>query len=87
VELASAPDATRLQVRAVAFEGDRDTSRDRDVETLWCGDFGKLQGLLAAQGGSIAIEKALAVGAMPLKTVDAPLEQRAEQNARIGQSN
>lgn len=73
-EISSAADVERLQARAVAFDAQRDTSSDRDVETMWCGDFGKLQGLLATQGGSIEIERALAVGAVPLKAVDRPFE-------------
>jgi len=70
VELAGGADAERLQVRAVAFSGDRDLNRDRDVETLWCGDFEKLRKLVSGKGNSIVIERALAIGASPLKVVN-----------------
>lgn len=72
VELASAFDAERLQVRAVAFSADRDTKRDRDIETIWCGEFGKLQDLLSKDGSTLAIERALPTGASPLKAVEGP---------------
>jgi hypothetical protein len=72
VEIASAADAERMQVRAVAFYASRDQSRDFGVETTWCGDFGKLQALVASQGGAIQIERGLAVGAIPLKVVGSP---------------
>jgi hypothetical protein len=69
VELASPPGVERMQVRAVAFSADRNLAQDFGVETAWCGDFGKLQSLLASQGGAIEIERAMAVGAVPLKAV------------------
>jgi hypothetical protein len=72
VEIASAADAERMQVRAVAFYASRDQSRDFGVETTWCGNFGKLQALVASHGGAIQIERGLAVGAIPLKVVGSP---------------
>ena len=71
VEIGGAADATRLQVRAVALSAGRDTGRDRDVETIWCGDFGKLQVLISDKGGAITIEKSVSIGASPLKVLDA----------------
>jgi predicted transcriptional regulator len=71
VELAGGEDAERLQVRAVAFSDARDTRRDKDIETIWCGDFEKLRGIVSTQGSSIVIDKALAIGATPLKVVEA----------------
>jgi len=71
VELSSAASDERMQVRAVAFSQGRDLSGDARVETAWCGDFGKLQSMLASQGGAIDIERSIAIGALPLKTVDA----------------
>lgn len=70
VEISSAASGERMQVRAVAFSANRDLSRDSDVETAWCGDFGKLQSMLASQGGGIDIERSHAIGAMHLKAVD-----------------
>ena len=57
------------QVRVVSTDANRDVSRDRDVESLWCGEFGQLQDLLASQGDELLIERALGVGAVPLKVV------------------
>lgn len=74
VELAGAPDAARLQVRAVTFTHSRDQNRERDVETIWCNDFHKLQELISAKGGSVLIEKSLEIGAVPLHVVPAPDE-------------
>lgn len=59
----------RMQVRVVSTEANRDVSRDRDVESMWCGEFGQLRDLLAAQGDELRIERALGVGAVPLKVV------------------
>ena len=57
-------------MRVVAFEeGAPNPARDRDAETLWCGDVAKLKLQLAAAGGTLTIEKALAVGAAPIKRV------------------
>ena len=57
----------RIQVRAVAVTADRDTRRDKDIETLWCGEFSRLQELLAEQGDNLIIERAMGVGTAPLK--------------------
>lgn len=70
VEIAGAADAARLQVRAVAFDPARDSRRDRDAETLWCADFHQLEEMLAQQGSGVVVEKALAIGAAPLKVVE-----------------
>lgn len=80
VELAGPVDAQRLQVRAVAFERDRNPMRERDVESLWCSDFKKLQNSIAAQGGAVTIEKALAVGAVPLHQVDREDQVRSSES-------
>lgn len=70
VEVAAAGE--RMQMRPVAFEsGGRgpDAARDRDAETIWCGDVSSLQQRLGELGGGLAIEKALPIGATPLKRV------------------
>ena len=74
VELGGNAGNGRLQVRAVAMDAQRDRSRDRDVETLWCGDFSRLQAQLSAQGSDLQIERALGVGEVPLKEVEAVTE-------------
>jgi len=58
IELAGAPDAQRMQVRTVAFSAGRDNKRDRDAETIWCGDFTKLRSIVATQASSLELEKA-----------------------------
>jgi hypothetical protein len=73
VELSGGSKSDLLQVRAVAFGNStdaRDTSRDRDIETIWCGEFGRLQSLIAKDGGSLAIEHARPIGQFPLKLVE-----------------
>jgi hypothetical protein len=70
VEVSAAAGGKRMQMRAVAFEtGGRgpDITRDRDAETIWCGDVSNLQERLAATGSDLSIEKALPIGATPLK--------------------
>jgi hypothetical protein len=69
VEIGGQAQASRLQVRAVALTESREIARDKDVETLWCGDFGRLQDLLVAEGDSLLIERAMGVGEVPLKVV------------------
>lgn len=72
VELAAPEDASRLQVRLVGADNPasaRSAGRDRDQEAMWCSEFGKLSELVEASGGDIVIERALAVGAQPVKTV------------------
>lgn len=72
VELGGGTKTDRLQVRAVAFAGTgpvRDESRDRDIETMWCSEFESLRTLIASSGGGIEIERALPVGATPLKQI------------------
>jgi hypothetical protein len=73
VELSGGSKSDLLQVRAVAFGNStetRDTSRDRDIETIWCSEFERLQSLIAKDGGSLAIEHARPIGQFPLKLVE-----------------
>lgn len=73
VELSGGSKSDLLQVRAVAFGNStdaRDTTRDRDIETIWCGEFTRLQSLIAKDGGSLAIEHARPIGQFPLKVVE-----------------
>lgn len=60
-------DNGRLQVRAIALSSDHDRARDRDIETIWCGEFQRLQALLKDKGSELLIERALSVGEVPLK--------------------
>lgn len=73
VELSGGSKSDLLQVRAVAFGGSadkRDTSQDRDIETIWCGEFERLQSLIAKDGGSVTIEHARPAGQFALKFVE-----------------
>lgn len=67
VEVGGKADNGRLQVRAIALNSDRDKARDRDIETIWCGEFQRLQALLKDKGSELLIERALSVGEVPLK--------------------
>jgi hypothetical protein len=72
VELGVPPDADRLQVRVVAFAptgAARDTSRDADVEGLWCSEVEQLRALLNDAGYGTEMERAAPPGTVPLKTV------------------
>ena len=69
VEVSGKAENGRLQVRAVALNSNHDKQRDRDIETIWCGEFHRLQTLLTSQGNEILIEKALGVGEVELKVV------------------
>lgn len=84
VELGAPPDAARLQVRLVGAErplAPRDAQRDRDMEALWCGDFQRLREGLASGGTDVAVERALEVGAQPVKSV--ALEAPAPEEASV----
>jgi len=72
VELSGGSQADVMQVRAVGIGNSaeaRDTGRDRDMETIWCGEFERLQSLVAKAGGNFSIESARPVGQYPLKVV------------------
>jgi hypothetical protein len=85
VELGAPRDMSRLQVRLVGSHRPsvlRNAQRDRDMEKIWCSDFGRLQQVLAKDGGEVVIERALDVGVEPVKTVtfvDSELDVRKEQ--------
>jgi hypothetical protein len=89
VELGAVEDAEKVQVQLVAFEQSSDTSKasqDRDRETIWCSEFSRLQSLLEKSGTSLHIEKALPVGAKPLKQVQEP-SAASERSRRSKESN
>lgn len=72
VELSGVQQADIMQVRAVGIgdpAGARDTGRDRDMETIWCNEFERLQALVAKAGGNVSIESARPVGQYPLKVI------------------
>jgi hypothetical protein len=74
LELGAASDLSRLQVQLVGSDqpsAPRDKARDRDREVSWCSDFDRLRASVAAAGGELVIERALAAGAQAVKTVPA----------------
>jgi hypothetical protein len=95
VEIKASDEMERLQVRAVAFRGVSapvDAARDREAETTWCSDLGRLREQLAAGSGELVIEHAQPIGATPLKVISegavadadvrAPRVRSALRNAR-----
>lgn len=78
VEVGGRAEAGRLQVRAVSLTDANDRARDRDIETIWCGEFSRLRALLGGQGSELVVERALGVGEVPLKVVEA---SRADDHA------
>jgi hypothetical protein len=61
VELSGGSKSDLLQVRTVGIGNPaevRDVHRDRDMETIWCGEFERLQSVVAKSGGSLSIESA-----------------------------
>lgn len=82
VEIGGNTEGERLQVRAVAYSADRDTARDRDVETIWCGEFSKLQADFAEHGSTLDIERAHSVGSAPLKIVPVAEEGQEQKDVR-----
>lgn len=72
VELSGGAQSDLLQVRAIGIgdpaEG-RDPLRDRDMETIWCSEFERLQALVAKRGGNLSIETARPIGQYPLKII------------------
>ena len=72
IELAAPADAARLQIKLVGSDRPstpRSARRDRDQETIWCSEFGKLQNLIARSSGELVLERAQPVGAVVVKTV------------------
>lgn len=69
VEIAAGGAMERLQVRAVAFDSTRDSTKDIPAEQRWCDDFSKLKEVFKALGSELIVEKALGVGVVPLKVL------------------
>ncbi|MHC9084887.1 hypothetical protein ACYX7E_07600 [Luteimonas sp. RIT-PG2_3] len=70
VEVGGRAETGRLQVRPVSLTDTGDRSRDRDIETIWCGEFTRLRSLLAERGSELTIEKAMGIGEVPLKVIE-----------------
>jgi hypothetical protein len=81
IEVAGGGANERLQVRAVALSASRDMTRDLDAESRWCQDFTKLQAELRVNGDELVIDKALPVGAVPLRVVEAEADEQTGTRA------
>ena len=72
IEVIGNVDSGRVQMRTVAFrkpDSNTDNSSDRAAETAFCSDVSKLQEEFAAEGNQLVIERAVEIGATPLKTI------------------
>ncbi|NZA25432.1 hypothetical protein H0E84_03475 [Luteimonas sp. SJ-92] len=87
VEVGGQAATGRLQMRAVAFDAARDRGRDRDIETLWCDDYRQLEARLHEAGGTIRVERALAVGEVPLKEIAADASSTRRETEAPRQRN
>lgn len=87
VEVGGRTETGRLQVRAVSLTDTRDSTRDRDIETIWCGEFTRLRSLLADRGSELTIEKALAIGEVPLKVIEVEDKSSSEATGRSARNS
>jgi len=71
----------KVQVRSIAFDAARDSSQDLAEERRWCGDFGKLKAALQERGCEVVVERALGVGAAPLRVVEIVEDNRRSQTS------
>ncbi|TFZ55602.1 hypothetical protein E4V01_22045 [Methylorubrum sp. Q1] len=72
VEFAAPADASRMQARLVGSDrpsSPQNANRDKDQETIWCGQFDELRSVLADHGGHVEIERALPAGEQAVKTI------------------
>ncbi|MFF8802879.1 MULTISPECIES: hypothetical protein [unclassified Methylobacterium] len=75
VEFAAPADASRMQARLVGSDrpsSPRNANRDKDQETIWCGQFDQLRSVMADHGGHVEIERALPAGEQAVKTISLP---------------
>ncbi|NVK53822.1 MAG: hypothetical protein HWD85_12875 [Flavobacteriaceae bacterium] len=72
VEFMSPKNLSRIQARVVADEDrsqERSQSLDKHQEEIWCDDFTEIREILESEDLSIRIEKAHAIGTIPIKEV------------------
>lgn len=72
VEFMSPKNLSRIQARVVADEDrskERSQSLDKHQEEIWCDDFSEIRKILESEDLSIRIEKAHAIGTIPVKEV------------------
>lgn len=83
VEISAGAEMERLQVRAVAFDTNRDSSGDIPAEQRWCDDFGAFKEALKAQGSEVIVERAKGVGAVPLKLLSISKKDEARPRSSV----
>jgi len=84
VELGGGAAAARLQLRTVTFAADpgRTTTDDNAAETAWCAEVEQLKAIAAAAGAELTVERARAVGEVPVKVVAAAPMHSGQQRER-----
>lgn len=84
VEISGKIDSGRVQMRTVAFRHPTrsiNATKDQAAETSFCSDVSKLQQELAEAGNQILIERAVAIGTAPVKTVS--VDMADEETRRL----
>lgn len=69
----------RFQARTVALTHQRDTTRDKDVDAIWCSQHQQLQAILAKSHAELLVERALPAGQNVMKVIER--EDTAHQHA------
>lgn len=86
VELAAPRAGTAIQARVVAGGSQSRTAlRDREAEQTWCGEFARLQALLADDGFQVQLLRAQPAGSVPVKTA-APALSGVERDRTLGKT-
>lgn len=62
--------SARFQARTVALTHQRDTTRDKDVDAIWCGQQQQLRAILARSNAELIIERALPAGQNAMKVIE-----------------
>lgn len=68
-----------FQARTVALTHQRDTTRDKDVDAIWCSQHQQLQAILAKSHAELLVERALPAGQNAMKVIER--EDTAHQHA------
>ena len=86
IELGTTTDVDRVQVQLVTFDQPNEslsTSKDCDRELIWCNEFDQLGVLLKESGTELKVEKALPVGAKPLKRIKQSSKNNSKNSTNI----
>ncbi len=88
VEIAGGSASARLQLRPVRFASagsTGDSSKDRDIETIWCSDFQRLLDRLGTLDADLVVERVTPVGEVPVMVVQ-ELQGESERRSSIPSS-